>query len=118
MCGIAGWYRRYGKAVQHAAIAGACDQLRHRGPDDAGYLVDGDFAFVAGTTLHSQLVNLGDVRSLIAHPASTTHSQLSEEEQESAGVTPGLVRLAVGIENIEDLKADLEAGFTAAKSAQ
>lgn len=75
-------------------------------------------AFVDATTLHSQLVNLGDVRSLIAHPASTTHSQLSESEQESAGVTPGLVRLAVGIENIEDLKADLEAGFTAAKSAE
>ncbi|MDD7919169.1 bifunctional o-acetylhomoserine/o-acetylserine sulfhydrylase [Actinomycetospora callitridis] len=73
-------------------------------------------AFVDGTTLHSQLVNIGDVRSLIAHPASTTHSQLSENEQESAGVTPGLVRLAVGIEHVEDLKADLEAGFTAAKS--
>ena len=80
--------------------------------------VDAGRAFVDGTTLHSQLVNIGDVRSLIAHPASTTHSQLAENEQESAGVTPGLVRLAVGIEHIEDLKADLEAGFTAAKSAQ
>ncbi|HEY2193873.1 MAG TPA: bifunctional o-acetylhomoserine/o-acetylserine sulfhydrylase [Actinomycetospora sp.] len=79
--------------------------------------VDAGRAFVDGTSLHSQLVNIGDVRSLIAHPASTTHSQLSEEEQESSGVTPGLVRLAVGIENVEDLKADLEAGFTAAKSA-
>jgi O-acetylhomoserine (thiol)-lyase len=79
--------------------------------------VDAGRAFVDGTTLHSQLVNIGDVRSLIAHPASTTHSQLSENEQESSGVTPGLVRLAVGIENLEDLKADLEAGFTAAKSA-
>ena len=78
--------------------------------------VEAGRAFVDATTLHSQLVNLGDVRSLIAHPASTTHSQLSEEEQEAAGVTPGLVRLAVGIEHIEDLKADLEAGFTAAKS--
>jgi O-acetylhomoserine (thiol)-lyase len=78
--------------------------------------VEAGRAFVDGTTLHSQLVNIGDVRSLIAHPASTTHSQLSENEQESAGVTPGLVRLAVGIEHIEDLKADLEAGFTAAKS--
>jgi O-acetylhomoserine (thiol)-lyase len=80
--------------------------------------VEAGRAFVDGTTLHSQLVNIGDVRSLIAHPASTTHSQLAENEQESAGVTPGLVRLAVGIEHIEDLKADLEAGFTAAKSAQ
>ena len=80
--------------------------------------VEAGRAFVDGTTLHSQLVNIGDVRSLIAHPASTTHSQLSENEQESAGVTPGLVRLAVGIENLEDLKADLEAGFTSAKSAE
>jgi O-acetylhomoserine (thiol)-lyase len=80
--------------------------------------VEAGRAFVDGTTLHSQLVNIGDVRSLIAHPASTTHSQLAENEQESAGVTPGLVRLAVGIEHIEDLKADLEAGFTAAKAAQ
>lgn len=74
-------------------------------------------AFVDGTELHSQLVNIGDVRSLIVHPASTTHSQLSPEEQLSTGVTPGLVRLAVGLEGIEDLKADLEAGFRAAKAA-
>jgi len=69
------------------------------------------------TTLHSQLANIGDVRSLIVHPASTTHSQLSEPEQRSSGVTPGLVRLSVGIENLEDIRADLEAGFTASKSA-
>ncbi len=74
-------------------------------------------AFVDGTELFSLLVNIGDVRSLIVHPASTTHSQLTPEEQAVAGVTPGLVRLAVGIEGIEDLKADLEAGFRAAKSA-
>ncbi|MEU0794692.1 bifunctional o-acetylhomoserine/o-acetylserine sulfhydrylase [Amycolatopsis sp. NPDC005961] len=72
--------------------------------------------FVDGTELHSQLVNLGDVRSLIVHPASTTHSQLSAEEQLASGVTPGLVRIAVGLEGIEDLKADLEAGFRAAKA--
>ncbi|WP_033293864.1 bifunctional o-acetylhomoserine/o-acetylserine sulfhydrylase [Amycolatopsis jejuensis] len=72
--------------------------------------------FVDGTELHSQLVNLGDVRSLIVHPASTTHAQLSAEEQVTSGVTPGLVRLAVGLEGIEDLKADLEAGFRAAKA--
>lgn len=73
-------------------------------------------AFVEGTSLFSHLVNLGDVRSLIAHPASTTHSQLSEQEQLDAGVPPGLVRLAVGTESIEDLKADLEAAFRAAKA--
>jgi len=80
--------------------------------------VDAGRAFVDGTELHSQLVNIGDVRSLIVHPASTTHSQLSPEEQTGSGVTPGLVRLAVGLEGIEDLKADLEAGFRAAKAAR
>lgn len=82
-----------------------------RGGADAGR------RFVDGTELHSQLVNIGDVRSLIVHPASTTHSQLSEAEQLAGGVTPGLVRLAVGLEGIEDLKADLEAGFRAAKAS-
>ena len=79
--------------------------------------MDAGRAFVDGTELFSQLANIGDVRSLIVHPASTTHSQLSPEEQVTTGVTPGLVRLSVGIEGVEDLKADLEAGFRAAKSA-
>jgi O-acetylhomoserine (thiol)-lyase len=61
------------------------------------------------------VANIGDVRSLVIHPASTTHSQLTEAEQRATGVTPGLVRLAVGIENINDIVADLEAGFRAAK---
>ena len=61
------------------------------------------------------VANIGDVRSLVIHPASTTHSQLTPEEQALSGVTPGLVRLAVGIENIEDIIADLDAGFRAAK---
>jgi len=55
------------------------------------------------------------VRSLVIHPASTTHSQLTAEEQESTGVYPGLVRLSVGIESIEDILADLEHGFAAAR---
>jgi O-acetylhomoserine (thiol)-lyase len=73
--------------------------------------------FVEGLELHSHVANIGDVRSLVIHPASTTHSQLSAEEQLAAGVTPGLVRLAVGIENINDILADLDAGFRAAKAA-
>ncbi len=72
--------------------------------------------FVEALTLHSHVANIGDVRSLVIHPASTTHSQLTAPEQATAGVTPGLVRLAVGIEHIDDILADLEAGFTAAKS--
>ena len=71
--------------------------------------------FVEGLKLHSHVANIGDVRSLVIHPASTTHSQLSAEEQITAGVTPGLVRLSVGLENIADIKADLEGGFAAAK---
>jgi O-acetylhomoserine (thiol)-lyase len=73
--------------------------------------------FVSGLELHSHVANIGDVRSLVIHPASTTHSQLSEAAQIAAGVTPGLVRLAVGIEHIDDILADLETGFVAAKGA-
>lgn len=77
--------------------------------------VDAGKRFVEGLTLHSHVANIGDVRSLVIHPASTTHSQLLPEEQLAAGVAPGLVRLAVGIENIADIIADLDAGFAAAK---
>ena len=73
-------------------------------------------AFVNALTLHSHVANIGDVRSLVIHPASTTHQQLTAEEQLASGVTPGLVRLAVGIEGIEDILADLEQGFAAAGS--
>ncbi|MEB3019829.1 bifunctional o-acetylhomoserine/o-acetylserine sulfhydrylase [[Mycobacterium] crassicus] len=70
-------------------------------------------AFVNALKLHSHVANIGDVRSLVIHPASTTHSQLSGDELLSTGVTPGLVRLAVGIEGIDDILADLELGFAA-----
>ncbi|MFM7642009.1 MAG: bifunctional o-acetylhomoserine/o-acetylserine sulfhydrylase [Cyanobium sp.] len=76
----------------------------------AGGLAAGK-AFVEALQLHSHVANIGDVRSLVIHPASTTHSQLSEEERLSAGVTPGLVRLSVGIEALVDILADLELGF-------
>jgi O-acetylhomoserine (thiol)-lyase len=78
--------------------------------------VEAGKAFVNALTLHSHVANIGDVRSLVIHPASTTHQQLSAEEQLASGVTPGLVRLAVGIEGIEDILADLEQGFAAAGS--
>jgi O-acetylhomoserine (thiol)-lyase len=77
--------------------------------------VDAGRALVESVQLFSHLANIGDVRSLIIHPASTTHSQLTPEQQLTTGVTPGLVRLSVGLENIDDLKADLEAGFAAAR---
>ncbi|TXL57723.1 bifunctional o-acetylhomoserine/o-acetylserine sulfhydrylase [Aeromicrobium terrae] len=72
-------------------------------------------AFIDALELHSHVANIGDVRSLAIHPASTTHSQLTPEEQAGTGVTPGLVRLAVGLEGIDDILADLDAGFRAAK---
>ena len=69
---------------------------------------------IADTTkLFSLLANIGDTKSLIIHPASTTHQQLSDEAQASTGVTKDLIRLSVGLENIDDLKADLEAAFSA-----
>ena len=67
--------------------------------------------FVDALKLHSNVANIGDVRSLVIHPASTTHSQLSAEELEKIGVYPNFIRLAVGIENIDDILADLQLGF-------
>ncbi len=71
--------------------------------------------FVESLELFSHVANIGDVRSLVIHPASTTHSQLTPEQQLTTGVTPGLVRLSVGLESIDDLVADLKAGFEAVK---
>ena len=76
---------------------------------------DAAVKFVEALELHSHVANIGDVRSLVIHPASTTHSQLSEEEQLAAGVNPAFVRLSVGIEGIDDIIADLEKGFAAAR---
>lgn len=77
--------------------------------------VDAGRRFIDSLELFSHVANIGDVRSLAIHPASTTHSQGTPEEHAATGVTPGLVRLAVGIEGIDDILADLEAGLRAAK---
>ncbi|HMV71753.1 MAG TPA: O-acetylhomoserine aminocarboxypropyltransferase/cysteine synthase [Pseudomonadales bacterium] len=74
--------------------------------------LDDAIRFYDALKLFKRLVNIGDVRSLACHPASTTHRQLSEEEQARAGVTPGMIRLCVGIEHIEDLLADLDQALT------
>jgi O-acetylhomoserine (thiol)-lyase len=71
-------------------------------------------AFVSALELHSNVANIGDVRSLVIHPASTTHSQLTEEQLAAAGITAATVRLAVGVEDIEDILADIEQGLAAA----
>ena len=63
--------------------------------------------FIDKLKIFSHLANVGDARSLVIHPASTTHQQLSLSEQEAAGVTPELVRLSIGLEDVEDLEWDL-----------
>jgi O-acetylhomoserine (thiol)-lyase len=73
--------------------------------------------FIRAVSLWSHLANVGDAKSLIIHPASTTHRQLSEPELEAAGVHPGTIRLSVGIEDADDLIWDLEQGFKAAAAA-
>ncbi|MFV0308093.1 MAG: bifunctional o-acetylhomoserine/o-acetylserine sulfhydrylase [Desertimonas sp.] len=78
--------------------------------------LDAGKRFVEALELHSHVANIGDVRSLVIHPASTTHSQLSPEEQAGSDVHPGLVRLSVGLETVEDILADLDRGFAAAKA--
>ena len=101
----------YGAAAKYAPLGvGAVLSFELRGGVDAGR------ALVNNAGLFSHLANIGDVRSLIIHPASTTHSQLTPEQQLSAGVTPGLVRLSVGLENITDILTDLSAGLDAARA--
>ncbi len=76
---------------------------------------DAGVKFYDALELFLRLVNIGDTKSLAAHPASTTHRQLSEEELETAGVTPDMIRLCVGIEHIDDIIADLDQALNAAK---
>jgi len=102
------WYER-AERYSGGRGAGSVPAFIIKGGLDAGK------RFVEGLQLHSHVANIGDVRSLVIHPASTTHSQLSDEEQATTGVEPGLVRLSVGLESIDDIIADLEAGFRAAK---
>ncbi len=83
-----------------------------RGGRDAGQ------EFIRAVTLWSHLANVGDAKSLVIHPASTTHRQLSEAELEAAGVRAGTIRLSVGIENVDDLIWDLEQGFARARGAE
>ena len=73
---------------------------------------DAGRAFIERLELFSHLANVGDAKCLAIHPATTTHSQLSESQQADAGITPGLVRLAIGIEHIDDILADLDAALT------
>ena len=74
-------------------------------------------AFINNLKLISHLANVGDAKTLVIHPASTTHEQLSPEEQKAAGVSPTQIRISVGIENIDDLFEDIQQAFDAVKKA-
>jgi O-acetylhomoserine (thiol)-lyase len=100
------YYERVKKYMP--AGAGALVTFGIRGGFEAGK------TFINSMKLFSLLANIGDAKSLVIHPASTTHSQLSEEEQASTGVTPGLVRLSVGVEDIRDIIADIDQALIAA----
>ena len=76
---------------------------------------DAGRAFIDALELFYHVANIGDARSLAIHPASTTHSQLSPDEQHATGVSPGYIRLSVGIEHIDDILADLEQALDKAK---
>jgi len=91
--------------------AGAIFAIDIRGGRDAGR------AFIETLQLWSHLANVGDVKSLVIHPASTTHRQLSDEELIANGITAGTIRLSVGLESLEDLTWDLERGLAAARAA-
>ena len=103
---------RYGKLVKKYLPrgAGAIFTFELKGGREAGQ------NFIRGVTLWSHLANVGDAKSLIIHPASTTHRQLEEHELEAAGVGPGTIRLSVGIEDVDDLIWDLEQGFASARA--
>lgn len=103
------WFER---AKQYSPLgAGAVLSFELKGGVEAGR------SLVDSVSLFSHVANIGDVRSLIIHPASTTHSQLTAEQQLTAGVTPGLVRLSVGLENIDDIIADLEGALESSQAA-
>jgi O-acetylhomoserine (thiol)-lyase len=114
--------------VQHVSYAGLAASAWHAAANKyaakgAGAVMAFELAggveagkkFVEGLRLFSHVANIGDVRSLVIHPASTTHAQLNPEEQLKAGITPGMVRLSIGLENVADIKSDLELGFAASK---
>jgi O-acetylhomoserine (thiol)-lyase len=114
------------ESVQYAGLPGSAWNARavkYSGGRGAGsvpaFVIKGGAEagqkFVEALVLHSHLANIGDVRSLVIQPSTTTHSQLTPEEQVGTGVAPGLVRLSVGVELIDDIIGDLELGFAAAR---
>ncbi|MEY4408819.1 MAG: hypothetical protein RLZ65_875 [Actinomycetota bacterium] len=124
---IAKWLSEHQQvvSVNYAGLESSPYYEAHKkyAPKGAGAIVSFEIAggveagvkFVDALELFSHVANIGDVRSLVIHPASTTHSQLSPADLATTGVTPGLVRLSVGLETYQDLIADLQKGFAAAR---
>jgi O-acetylhomoserine (thiol)-lyase len=104
-CGLptSEWYPNQQKYAPKGG--GAVMSFEIKGGREAG------MKFVEGLKMFRHVANIGDVRSLVIHPASTTHSQLGEEGLRDAGINPGMIRLSIGIEDFEDIKADMEKGF-------
>jgi O-acetylhomoserine (thiol)-lyase len=94
-------------------------------PDGAGALItfgirggaEAAKSFINSLQIFSLLANIGDAKSLVIHPASTTHAQLTEAEQRATGTTPELIRLSVGIEDVRDIIADLDQSLTKSREA-
>jgi OAH/OAS sulfhydrylase len=105
----------------HPSHALAKKYLRHGFGSVLTFGIDGGRdtgrRFIEGVRLASHLANLGDAKTLVIHPATTTHQQLADEEQRASGVTPDLVRVSVGIEHVEDIKADFQQAFARAVKA-
>ena len=124
---VAQWLEQHPqvKSVNYAGLASSAYNKAQQkyAPKGAGAIVSFEIVggveagvkFVDALELFSHVANIGDVRSLVIHPASTTHSQLSEKDLATTGVTPGLVRLSIGLETYEDLISDLQKGFASAK---
>jgi O-succinylhomoserine sulfhydrylase len=106
----------YSGLPDHQGHALACRQQSHFGGVLSFELEGGRDAawrFINRTELMSLTANLGDVKTTLVHPATTTHGRLSEQQRNEAGITEGLIRIAVGLEHIDDLRKDCERGFAA-----
>ena len=103
-------HRSYERAKKYLpAGAGAIIGFGIKGGRDAGA------TFINSVKLARHLANIGDAKTLVIHPGSTTHQQLSDEEQRAAGVSPEFIRLSVGIEDVEDILADLDQALKASQ---
>jgi len=125
---VAEWLSRH-KAVQWVNYPGLTDHPHHANaekylPDGAGAIIGfgikggkgAGVKFINSVKLASHLANIGDAKTLVIHPASTTHQQLTPQEQKATGVTPEYVRLSVGIEDVDDIIADLDQALKASQA--